>query len=85
MRIVKTALADQVAQAIEDQGLSMREAARRCGLSLGRLADVRYGRTALPQRETLQAIADGLGLSYPDLALAAYGVTFRPSALVPVA
>jgi hypothetical protein len=83
MRLVTTALPDILAQAVSEKGLSMRDAARACGLSLGRFADVYYGRTQRPQPETLQSIADGLALPYPSLALAAYGVVM-PVALLPV-
>ncbi len=74
MQLDMNALGARISQALADQGLSIREGARRSGLSLGRFADVLYGRTARPQPETLQAISKGLNISYRELALNAYGI-----------
>lgn len=74
MRLVTNALAAKVQQAIDDQGISVRDAAIRCHVGLGVLSSVLYGRSARPKPETLEALAAGLGLSYRELALAAYGV-----------
>ena len=74
MRLVNDALAGMIAQAIEEQHLSIREAAARCEMGLGLMTNILYGRTQRPRPESLQAIAHGLGLSYSELALAAYGI-----------
>lgn len=76
MRLMPNALGLMIQQALDEQQLSVREAASRCHLSLGRLADVLYGRTQRPRPDTLQAIAEGLNLSYRELALAAYGIVY---------
>lgn len=74
MQLVNDALIGILSQTLEAQHLSVREAAARCGIGLGLMTNILYGRTQRPRRETLQAIAAGLGLSYADLALAAYGI-----------
>jgi len=74
MRLVTNALAAKLQQAIDDQELTVRDAAERCSVGLGVLSSVLYGRSARPKPETLEALASGLRLSYRELALAAYGV-----------
>lgn len=78
MRLVDHALSAKVKQAIDDQGLSVRDAAFRCGISLGLMTNILYGRTERPKPETLDALASGLRLTYRELALAAYGVITEP-------
>lgn len=79
MRLVMNALASKVQQAIDEQQLSVREAAKRCGISFGLMTNILYGRTQRPKSETLDALSLGLGLSYRELALAAYGVISDPA------
>lgn len=52
----------------------VREAAERCGVPQQRLYDILYGRSRMPEPDTLRAIERGLGIPYDKLALAAYGV-----------
>jgi transcriptional regulator with XRE-family HTH domain len=79
MHVVTNALASKVAQTIELQDISVREAAKRCGIGLGLMTNVLYGRTQRPMPETLEALANGLGLTYRELALAAYGLVADPA------
>lgn len=81
MGLAMDALANKISQAIEEQGFSVRDAAKRCGIGLGLMSNILYGRTKRPQPETLQALASGLGLSYRELALAAYGVISDPASV----
>jgi len=54
-------------------GTSIAEAAQQCGLTYWNLYDILNNRLKTPPRpEHLQKIADGLGISYRKLALAAY-------------
>lgn len=78
MRKVTHALSAKVKQALDDQELSVREAADRCKIGLGLMTNILYGRTERPKPETLEALAAGLNLTYRELALAAYGVITDP-------
>lgn len=82
MRLMTKALPTIIQQAIDDQGLSVREGARKCGLSLGSFTAVLYSRTQRPAPEILEAISEGLNIPYTSLALAAYGV-INPANLMP--
>lgn len=86
MRLDMDALPAMISQAMQRQDLSVREAARRSDVSFANLSAVLYGRSKRPSPELLQGIANGLGIPYRDLALAAYGILPTPSregALVP--
>jgi transcriptional regulator with XRE-family HTH domain len=81
MRLMPNALAITISQALDDQHLSIREGAQRCGIGLGLMSAILYGKSQRPKPETLEALARGLGKSYRELALAAYGVV--PTESVP--
>lgn len=67
-------LAQTIKARLAELGLSYRKADAACGLTEGSIAAVIYGKSRRPTPATLQALAAGLGLSYRQLALAAYGV-----------
>jgi transcriptional regulator with XRE-family HTH domain len=82
MQLVANALQTKLRQAMYDQGLSVKSTADRCGVAYGSLTNILYGRTHRPEPETVEALATGLGLTYRELALAAYGI-ITDSALTP--
>lgn len=87
MQLDMDALPVMLSQTMERQSLSVREAAKLCGVQAGNLGAILYGRSKRPSPELLRAIEKGLGIPYQDLALAAYGVLPSrigyPAALVP--
>lgn len=72
MKLMQDALSILLSQAIE--GMSVREAALKCRVPAHRLRDIIYRKVQRPDAEVLQAISVGLGIPYPRLALAAYGI-----------
>ena len=74
MKLMTNALGMKIQQTIDDLDLSTRKAADRCQVKHGTFVNVLYGRTKRPDEDVLLAISEGLGLSYRELALAAYGV-----------
>lgn len=87
MRLMTNALAVKVQQALDEQHLSLRDAGERCNLPFGVIASVTQGRSLRPKPETLDALSQGLGISYRELALAAYGLVtdHDPANRVPAA
>lgn len=83
MRLMTKALPTIIQQAMDDQKLSVRDAAKKCGISLGSFSAVLYSRTQRPAPEILDAISDGLDIPYTSLALAAYGVIAPAKDLMP--
>lgn len=87
MQLDMDALPVMLSQAMQRQNLSVRETARKCGVSYGNMSSILYGRSKRPSPELLEALSRGLGIPYQDLALAAYGVLpssiGHPAALVP--
>lgn len=69
---MEDALAALVSQGLGS--LSIRGAAAVCELPDYLLRDIVYKRTKRPAPETLRALEKGLGIPYPNLALAAYGI-----------
>lgn len=74
MRLDMDALPVMISQELQRQDLSVRDAAKQCGISFANMAAILYGRSKRPSPELLDGLARGLGIPYEDLALAAYGV-----------
>jgi transcriptional regulator with XRE-family HTH domain len=74
----ENALSVMVSQA--RAGRSTRQAAELCGLAEHMLRDIILQKTRRPTPATLHAIADGLGVDYEQLALAAYGIVHEAQA-----
>ena len=66
------------------QGRSIQQAADQCGVPYWILRDVIYGSVKRPHARHLRAIAEGLGLEYDSLVLAAYEDDPAPRQEVPV-
>lgn len=81
MPLVKDLLAIKIKQRMAELGLSFREADARCGFRAGTVQSFAYGNSQRPKPESLEALARGLGFTYKELALAAYGIVDdgRPS------
>lgn len=75
MKIMDGLLKDKVSQRIAELGLSLPAAADACGLDYSTLVAVRYGRTKRPGSDVMLGLQRGLGLTYRELALAAYGIS----------
>src|SRR3954468_1718496 len=82
---VSLTLADLLVDLRVGRGLSQEQLAERSGVSVRAIGDIERGTTRRPQRETLRALVDGLGLdrsARSDLeraARAAPPVTARPA------
>lgn len=63
----------------------LREMARRTGLAVTTIKALEEERIALPSRETLAVVAEAYGLSYEDLARAAYGCHYEEADEAPPA
>jgi transcriptional regulator with XRE-family HTH domain len=55
-------------------GLSFRQMARACGLSVSMIYELEAGTIRLPRRDTVHAIAKGYGIDAEDVVLHAYGL-----------
>lgn len=57
------ALSDVIKEGREDQGIALRELARRSGVSAGQISRIESGEVERPSRATLTSLATGLGRS----------------------
>jgi hypothetical protein len=72
--LVMDALPKRIRQKIAALELTYRKADAQCDLPQGSLSNIVYGKWARPSPEILLKISRGLGISYRELALLAYGI-----------
>lgn len=70
---MEDALRSKIVTAVRVAGLTLPRAAEACGIDYSTFIAVYYGRTKRPGPGVLHSL-EGLGLSYEELALAAYGI-----------
>lgn len=74
MPLMPDALKNHVVQRVKELGCTLPAAAERCGIPYSTFISVYYGTRKRPGPEVLNGLSRGLGSSYRQLALAAYGI-----------